>query len=297
MAAQEFHVQEESRRDQLIAIASSLFFLAAIAVALWTRPEFRTAFGCALSAAASSFFVWTLAREIRGLLKRKNWPVVIDDVGVHYVSHGQIAWTEIVGIETVHAQQRVDLHDAEGRVRVSLSYELEDAHEVFQFVADMLADRWPEARLPHDFSPGLPQPVLAVGAALVAVLGGTVFWMRGRPAIQVLCALAMTLMVAAFAVWRLRLVRRLTVGKQDLTVVKGIKSRVLSHADIEGVGLFVVGNKAERHLDVRVTFRDKSATYVLPWHCDPFDVYATVKAAWESGNTAAAASATPAAAN
>jgi hypothetical protein len=36
---------------------------------------------------------------------------------------------------------------------------------------------------------------------------------------------------------------------------------------------------------------------VLPWHCDPFDVYATVKAAWESGNTAAAASATPAAAN
>ncbi len=57
-----------------------------------------------------------------------------------------------------------------------------------------------------------------------------------------------------------------------------------------------MGGKAERHLDVKVTFRDKSATYVLPWGCDPFDVYATVKAAWERGRTAAAASATPAAA-
>src|SRR5436190_2028122 len=65
MAAQEFHVQEESRRDQLIAIASSLFFLAAIAVALWTRPEFRTAFGCALSAAAR-FFPGTAAARAGG---------------------------------------------------------------------------------------------------------------------------------------------------------------------------------------------------------------------------------------
>ena len=41
MAAQEFRVQEESRRDQLIAIGSSLFFLAVITVVLWTRPQFR----------------------------------------------------------------------------------------------------------------------------------------------------------------------------------------------------------------------------------------------------------------
>ena len=90
--------------------------------------------------------------------------------------------------------------------------------------------------------------------------------------------------------------RRLTVGRQDLTVVKGTGRRVFSYADIESVGLFVVGGKTERHLDVKLTFRDKSATYVLPWHCDPFDVYAILKASWERGRTAAAASATPAAA-
>jgi hypothetical protein len=96
--------------------------------------------------------------------------------------------------------------------------------------------------------------------------------------------------------WRFRSVRRLTVGKQDLIVTKGTKPRVLNYADIDAVGLFVVAGKAERHFDVKVTFRDKSATYVLPWGCDPFDVYATVKAAWERARTASAASATPAAA-
>jgi hypothetical protein len=297
MAAQEFRVQEESRRDQLIAIGSSLFFLAVIAAALWTRPQFRTSFGCTIAGAASLFLVWTLVREMQALLSRKNWPVVIDEHGVHYASPGQITWAEIVGLEPVPTHQRVDLRDAQGRVRVSLPYDLEDAHEVVQFVADMLADRWPEVPLPHDFAEDLPQQMLTAGAVLVVALGGAIYWMRGRPMIQLLCALAMALTVAAFAGWRLGSVRRLTVGKQDLTVAKGTKPRVLNYADIEAVGLFVVGGKAERHLDVKVTFRDKSATYLLPWRCDPFDVYATVKAAWVRGRTAAAASATPVAAS
>jgi hypothetical protein len=297
MAAQEFRVQEESRRDQLIAIGSSLCFLAVIAAALWTRPQFRTPFGVVIAAAASLFFVWTLMRELQALLTRRNWPVVIDEYGVHYASPGQITWAEIVGLEPVRTHQRVDLRDAQGRVRVSLPYDLEDAHEVVQFVADMLADRWPEVSLPHDFAQDLPTPIVTVGAALIAVLGGMIYLMRGRPIVQLLCAVAMALIVAAFAAWRLRSVRRLTVGKQDLTLMKGTKPRVLNYADIEAVGLFVVGGKAERHLDVKVTFTDKSATYVLPWRCDPFDVYATVKAAWERGRTAAAASATPAAAH
>jgi hypothetical protein len=296
MAAQEFRVQEESRRDQLIAIGSSLFFLAVIAAVLWTRPQFRTPFGCVIAAAASLFFVWTLVREMQALSGRKNWPVVLDDQGVHYASPGQITWAEIVGLEPVRSRQRVDLRDAHGRVRVSLPYDLEDAHEVVQFVADMLADRWPEVPLPHEFARELPAPILTAGAVLIAVLGGAIYWMRGRPLVQLLCAVAMALVVAASMARRLRTVRRLTVGKQDLTVAKGTKPRVLNYADIEAVGLFVMGGKAERHLDVKVTFRDKSATYVLPWGCDPFDVYATVKAAWERGRTAAAASATPAAA-
>ncbi len=297
MAAQEFRVQEESRRDQLIAIGSSLFFLAVIAAALWTRPQFRTPFGCVIAAAALLFFVWTLVREMQAMLARKNWPVVIDEHGVHYASPGQITWAEITGLEPVPTHQRVDLRDAQGRVRVSLPYELEDAHEVVQFVADMLSDRWPEVPLPHVFVQDLPQQMLTAGAALIAILGGVIYWMRGRPVIQLLCTVATALIVAAFAAWRLRSVRQLTVGKQDLTVTKGAKPRVLNYADIAGVGLFVVGGKAERHLDVKITFSDKSATYVLPWRCDPFDVYATVKAAWERGRTAAAASTTPAAAN
>ena len=296
MAAQEFRVQEESRRDQLIAIASSLFFLAVIVGALWTQPQFRTPLTCAIAAAASIFFIWTLIRELQALLGRKNWPVVIDEEGVHYASPGQITWAEIVGLEPLRGRQRVDLRDAQGRVRVSLPYDLEDAHEVVQFVADMLADRWPEMPLPHDFVQDLPRSVLVVGAAAVAALGGAIFRMRGRPTIQLLGAVATLLMLASFLVWRLRSVRRLTVGRQDLTVVKGTGRRVFDYADIESVGLFVVGGKTKRHLDVKLTFRDKSATYILPWHCDPFDVYAIVKASWERGCTAAAASATPAAA-
>ncbi len=296
MAAQEFRVQEESRRDQLIAIGSSLFFLAVIMAVLWTRPQFRTSFGCAVAGAASLFFVWTLVREMHALSGRKNWPVVIDEQGVHYASPGQITWAEIAGLEPVRSRQRVDLRDAHGRVRVSLPYDLEDAHEVVQFVADMLADRWPEVPLPHEFGQDLGTPTLTAGALAIAALGGAIYLMRGRPLVQLLCAVAMALVVAAFVAWRLRSVRRLTVGKQDLIVTKGTKPRVLNYADIDAVGLFVVAGKAERHFDVKVTFRDKSATYVLPWGCDPFDVYATVKAAWERARIASAASATPAAA-
>jgi len=197
----------------------------------------------------------------------------------------------------MRAYQRVDLRDTQGRLRVSLPYELEDAHEVFQFVADMLSDRWPEVSLPHVFAQKPPRRTLVAGGALFALFGIGIFLMRGRPAVQLLGAVAMVLLLGAFARWRFRSVRQLTVGKQDLTVARGMRSRVLSYADIEAVGLFVVGSKAERYLDVKVTFSDKSATYVLPLNCDPFDVYATVKAAWQRGRTASAASATSAAAN
>jgi hypothetical protein len=102
-------------------------------------------------------------------------------------------------------------------------------------------------------------------------------------------AIAMVLVLAAFALWRTRSVRQLTVGKQDLGVTKGMRRRLLNYADIESVGLFVVGGKAERHLDVKVTFRDSSADYVLPWRCDPFEVYAIVKKSWERGRPNASA--------
>jgi hypothetical protein len=295
MAAQEFRVQEESRRDQLIAIGSSLFFLVVIVVGLVTQAQFRTLLTCAVAVAASIFFVWTLMREAQTILDRKNWPVVIDEQGIRYASPGQIAWTEIVGLEPVPARQRVDLHDAEGRVRVSLPYDLEDANEVVQFVADMLADRWPKVALPHDFAHDVPRWLQVAGGAAVAVLAGVALLMRDRPAVRVLAVIAIVLFVAAFALWRLRSVRRLTVGKNDLVVVKGIRRRLFNYADIEAVGLFVSGGKAERHLDVKLTFRDQSAAYILPERCDPFDVYAIVKGAWERGRNAAA-SAIPAAA-
>src|SRR5260370_13393114 len=151
MAAQEFRVQEESRRDQLIAIGSSLFFLAVIMAVLWTRPQFRTSFGCAVAGAASLFFVWTLVREMHALSGRKNWPVVIDEQGVHYASPGQITWAEIAGLEPLRSRQRVDLRDTQGRGRVSLPYDLEDAHEVVQFVAVMLPCSLAKAALAHMF--------------------------------------------------------------------------------------------------------------------------------------------------
>lgn len=291
MAAQEFRVREESRRDNLIAIGSSLFFLAVMAGVLWARPQFRTPLGYAVAAAASMFFIWTMVRELQTILSHKNWPVVIDEHGVHYASPGRINWAEISGLEPVGTLQRVDLRDAQGRVRVSLPYYLEDAHEVFQFVADMLADRWPAVPLPHDFVRKLPAPLLAAGAALIVVCGGAIYWLHGRPTFQLLVALATALVLAAFALRWLGSVRRLTVGKDGLTVAKGMRPRTLSYADIEAVGLFVVGGNAKRHLDVKVTFRDRSAMYILPARRDPFDVYAIVKASWEDGRAADASAA------
>lgn len=296
MAGQEFRVREESRRDQLIAIGFCVFFLAVIAIALWAQPEIRTPLGCIIAAAASLFLVWMLQRELLALVGRKNWPVVIDDFGVHYASPGQISWAEIAGIEPVPALQRVDLHDAQGNVRVSLPYDLEEAHEVVQFVADMLSDRWPKRRVPHEFAQELSGTMLETGATLILVLGGAIYWLDGNPMLQLACVGAMLALLAGYAAWRLRSVRRLTVAREGLIVAKGAQSRVFNYVDIEEVSMFVVGSKAERHLDVKVTFRDQSALYVLPWRCDPFDVYATVKAAWERGRAAAMAAATPAAA-
>src|ERR1700687_6342532 len=213
MAAQEFRVQEQSRRDQLIAIASSAFFLAVIAGALWIRPQYRTPLVCAIAGAASIFLAWTLARELQALTSRRNWPVVIDEHGVHYASPGQITWAEIVGLEPVPELQRVDLRDAQGRVRVRIPYDLEDAHEVVQFVADMLADRWPEVPLPHEFGQDLGTPTLTAGALAIAALGGAIYLMRGRPLGRILCAVAMALVVAAFVAWRVSSARPTAIAQ------------------------------------------------------------------------------------
>ena len=295
-ATEEFRVEEDSRRDQLIAIGASAFFLIIIVAALWREQQFRTAFGFAISAAALTFLVWTLVRELQAMRGRKSWPVLIDEKGVHYASPGQIAWTEIAGLEPRYARQCVDLRDAEGRVRVSLPYDLEDADEVLQFVADMLSDRWPKLPLPHAFERELPRRMMIAAAMVLVALGWVTYLVRHRPLFQFLSAVAMLMLLGAFAARRFSSVRRLTVGKQDLTVTKGLRSSVFNYADIQSVGLAVAGRSSERRLDVTVTFNDKSASHVLPRHCDPFDVYATVKAAWEGGRKAAAASATPAAA-
>ncbi|HLK86751.1 MAG TPA: hypothetical protein VKT27_09615 [Candidatus Binataceae bacterium] len=291
MAAHEFHVREGSRRDQLIAIGASLVFVAAIGAALWLQPQFRLPYVWTFAGAALVFFVWTLMREVRGLVERKNWPVVIDEQGVHYASPGQIGWTEIAGLEPVPARQCVDLQDAEGRARVSLPYDLEDAHEVVQFVADMLIDRWPKLPLPYEFAEGVPRLMLAGGAIAAAALVGMIAWTHGRPVTQIPFGAALALLFGACGLWRLRSVRRMTVDRHELLVVKGIRPRVFSYADIEAVSLSVVGGKAERRLDVKVSFRDGTASYVLPWRCDPFEVYAAVKAAWEQASGSASSAA------
>src|SRR5690242_8664409 len=107
MADQEFRVQEDSRRDQLIAIGSILCFLAMIVVVLWARPQFRNIPGFAIGALASAFLLWMLLREIQAFRLDRSWPVVIDEDGVHYASPGKIGWAEIGGIETVARRQHV----------------------------------------------------------------------------------------------------------------------------------------------------------------------------------------------
>ena len=291
MAAHEFHVREDSRRDQLIAIGASLIFVATIGAALWLQPQFRLPYVWTFAGAALVFFVWTLLRELRGLVERKNWPVVIDEAGIHYASPGQIGWTEIAGLEPMPARQCVDLQDAEGRVRVSIPYDLEDAHEVVQFVADMLIDRWPKLPLPYEFAEEVPRPMLAGGAILIVTLVAMMAWTHGRPLMQLPFGAALALLLASLGSWRLRSVRRMTVDRHELAVVKGIRPRVFSYADIEAVSLAVVGGKTERRLDVKVSFRDETASYVLPWRCDPFEVYAAVKAAWEQASGSASSAA------
>jgi hypothetical protein len=282
MADQEFRVQEESRRDQLIAIGSILCFLAMIAVVLWARPQFRTLPGFGVAAAASAFLIWMLIREIQAFRVNRSWPVIIDEDGVHYASPGQIAWADIGGLETMRRHQRVDLLDKDGRLRVSIPFDLEDADEVIQFVADVLADRWPRMRLPHEFAEEMPKPIIAAATGFAAFLGLAIVLAHGRPEVQLLFAAAIVLFGAACAALWMRCLRRLTVGERELTIARGLRPREFDYADIETVGLRVVGEKADRRLDVRVTFRDNSATYVLPWQCDPFEVYATVKAAYEA---------------
>jgi hypothetical protein len=258
-ATQEFRVGEESRRDHLIAICASAFFLITIVAALWKEPQFRTAFGFAISAAALAFLAWALVRELQALRGRKNWPVLIDEKGVHYASPGQIGWAEIAGLEPRHARQCVDLRDAEGRVRVSLPYDLEDADEVVQFVADMLSDRWPKLPLPHAFGRELPRRMVIVTVVVVVALAWVTYLMRHRPLFELSCAIVILLLIGAVAARRLSSVRRLTVGKQDLTVTKGLRSRVFNYADIQSVGLVVVvGGSAERRLDVKVTFNTRA---------------------------------------
>ena len=286
MADQEFRVQDDSHRDQLVAIGSILCFLAMIVVVLWARPQFRNLPGFVIGAAASAFLLWMLLREIQAFRMHRSWPVVIDENGVHYASPGKIAWAEIGGLETVGRHQRVDLLDKDGRVRVSIPFDLEDADEVIQFVADVLADRWPRTRLPHDFAEEFPKPLIGAAAAIAALLAIAVLLARGHAMVQLSFAAALLLLGAACGGWWMRCVRRLSVGERELTISRGLRPREFEYADIETVGLRVVGEKADRRLDVRVTFRDNSAIYVLPWRCDPFEVYVTVKAAYEASQAA-----------
>ena len=54
---------------------------------------------------------------------------------------------------------------------------------------------------------------------------------------------ALALLLASLGSWRLRSVRRMTVDRHELAVVKGLRPRVFSYADIEAVSLTVVGGK------------------------------------------------------
>jgi hypothetical protein len=292
---QEFRVEQRSRRDQLTTIGTSLCFIVVIALVLWSQPWLRTRAGYTAGGAIGLFMLWVVLREVQMMISRRNSPVVIDEHGIRYASPGEIAWSDIAGIEPVSAMQRVDLYDSQGQVRVSLRYDLEEAGELVQFVADMLGDRWPQKPLPHEFSPRISPPLLAVGATAVAALGGaagSAYWMQSRPTIEAACLGALVLVVMGYtAVWASS-IRRLTIGTDGISVAKGIKSQGLYFSDIAAVGLVLVERgRGERRLDVKVTLKDESSLYVLPRRCDPFDVYATLKGAWQRGCAAAAAAA------
>jgi hypothetical protein len=285
----EFRVEEHSRREHLTSIGVSLFFIATIAAALLSVPRLRTLPILIACGAAVLVLLLVLLREIRTMIEAVSDPIVIDEQGVRYASPGAIAWTDVAGIEPVLSKQRVDLLDAQGRVRVSLRYDLEDAADLLQFVADMLADRWPKKTLPYDFSYQVSWRMTGAAVAPIAVLGGAASLLRSRPTIETACFGAVALLVMGYiAVWNSS-VRRLTVKSDGISVTTGITSKALRFPDVTAIAIALVRQgKGRRRLDVRVTSRDKSETYVLPRSCDPFEIYATLKAAWERGRTASA---------
>lgn len=288
----EFRVERSARRDRMATIGASLGVIVAITLVLWSQPWLRTTAGYAAGGAISLFLLWVLLREVQMILGQPGSPVVIDEHGIRYASPGELAWSGIAGIEEVPAMQRVDLLDADGNARVSLRYDLEEAGELLQFVADMLADRWPPKRLPHEFSYCLSLPLLVVGATAVVSLtaaAGAAYWMHARQIIEVACLGAASLVVTGYLAPWIFSVRRLTIGTDGIIVAKGLKSPGLYFADIAAVALVLVERgKSERSLDVAVTLNDKTTMSVLPRRCDPFDVYATLRRAWQEGRAAAA---------
>jgi hypothetical protein len=280
--AQKFGVEQKSRRDQAFVISVSLFFLAAVPVLFWAEPQFRTTPGYAIGAGAFLFCIWALVRELQVAMKGRSIPLVIDPDGIRYASPGEIAWSEIGGLEPVPSLQRVDLLDLEGNVRVSIRYDLEDAEDVIQFVADVLADRWPHRPLPHDFVNSSLPPMLAVGALGITVIVGAIFWMINGSPLELVGLGTLVLVVLGYLIQRARAVQRLIVTNGGLTVARGLGSRVVRFGDVEQVGIALVNSlKGDRHLGVRVKLGDDSDVDVLPLRCDPFDVYATIKAAFE----------------
>jgi hypothetical protein len=280
--AQKFGVEQKSRRDQAFVVTVCLFFLAGVPVLFWAQPQLRTTPGYAIGAGAFLFCIWTLVRELQVAMKGKSIPLVIDPDGIRYASPGEIAWSEIEGLEPVPSLQRVDLLDKEGNVRVSIRYDLEDAEEIIQFVADVLADRWPHRPLPHDFVDKSLPPMIAVGGLGLTVIAGAAFWMLTGSPLELVGLGALVLIVLAYLLGRARAVQRLIVTNTGVTVARGLGSQVVRFGDAESVGISLVTNlRGERYLDVRMTLPDQRVMRVLPLRCDPFDVYATIKAAFE----------------
>lgn len=289
MAAQQFHVDERSKRDQTFAVVVSLFFIAGIAILFWGRPEFRSAAGYVVGGCATLFFIWVLMREFKMASGRKNFPIMIDEKGVRYATPGEIDWSEIAGIEPVPARQRVDLSDAKGTVRISLRYDLEEADELFQFVADMLAERWPEKPLPQEFGHRMSwsMPILGV-AAVAAIVRVILYRLHNQPNLEIVCFGILAMVVLGYlALWTSR-VRRLAVTSDGLEITKGLQSRALGFKEIDTVTLAMSGSQTQRRLDVKLELDDGGSIYVLPRKCDPFDIYATVKAAWKHGRSSTA---------
>lgn len=286
---QEFWVEEHSRRDRLVTVGVALCLIAAIAAALVSQPWLKNLTGYAIGTAAMLPLLWVFLRELRMILGAIDAPIVIDANGVRYATPGEIAWSNVAGIEPVPSLQRVDLLDAQGRVHVSLRYDLEDSADLLQFVADMLADRWPQKTLPHDFARRLSWRMVAAGAAPMAALFVAAGLLRGRPTIEAACfgVIAFTFM-GYLAAWSSS-IRRLAIAADGVTITRGAKSNKLRFPNITAITIALVRRgRNQRRLDVKVTSRDKSETYVLPGRCDPFEVYATLKAAWEQGRTVAA---------